>query len=127
MKTLSILLVLALPAFGGQPKCKENPKVIGACYSVHARATYGNGTPAMRLWPVGTKRMLGVTAGPVADDADDPIFPAEISFGKDVESIYGDFEICPFTQEHPGAMRMVCIQSASHMVVKRFSNSRNSN
>jgi hypothetical protein len=123
MKRLSLISLLALATltqtFGQKPKCKGNSGLVGACYSVHARATFGNGTPALRLWPIGTKRMLGVTAGPIADDADDPICPDNMSkFTTDVTAIYGDFEICPFTPERKGEMQMVCVESASHLVVK---------
>jgi len=119
MKRLLLTLLFLLPAFAAQPKCKGNPKIVGACYSVHARLNLGADTVRLRLWPVGTKRILGVTGGPIMDDADDPIYPQNLRFTPDVEAIYGDFEVCPFTQEKAGAMRLVCIQSASHIVVKR--------
>jgi hypothetical protein len=80
MKQVLMIVVLIVPLFGEQPKCKGNPKIIAACYTVHGRATFGPGTPALRIWPVGTKRMLGVTAGPIADDADDPIVRKISSF-----------------------------------------------
>ncbi len=65
--------------------------------------------------------MLGVTAGPIADDADDPIVPKEmLKFSADVEAIFGDFEVCPFTPERKGHMRMVCVQSATKLVIKRW-------
>ena len=64
--------------------------------------------------------MLGVTAGPVADDADDPIAPDELlRFTSDVEAIFGDFDVCPFTPERKGQMQMVCVQSAIKLVIKR--------
>ncbi|MFZ3212287.1 MAG: hypothetical protein WA188_12310 [Terriglobales bacterium] len=63
--------------------------------------------------------MLGVTAGPRLDDADDPIRPQNLKFNPGDETIYGDFEVCPFTRERKGAMRLVCIESASNVVVKR--------
>ncbi len=122
LKMLGAILLLALPALGATPTCKGNPKVVGACFVVHGRATFGNGTPALRIWPVGTKRMLGVTAEPIADDTEDPIFPKSMMrFGADVEGIFGDFEVCPFTPEHKGTMRMVCVESATNLVVKRAS------
>jgi hypothetical protein len=121
MRTLiSVFFGLTLPVLAAQPRCKGNPKVISACYTVHARARYGNGTPQMRLWVVGTKRILGVTAGPIADDYDGQIAPYSLSFSEDIDSIYGDFEVCPFTPDRPGVMRMVCIESASHLVKKRY-------
>jgi hypothetical protein len=113
------ILLFAVPVFGQSRQCKSNPKVVGACYIVHGRATFGPGTPALRIWPVGTKRMLGVTAGPIADDADDPIAPNEmLIFTPDVEGIFGDFEVCPFTPERKGHMQMVCVESAKNIVVK---------
>jgi len=117
------LLLVALLSFAtlGRPAtlCKENPRVVGECFTVHGRARFGNGTPSLRIWPIGTKRMLGVTAGPVADDADSPICPKEMLKWPALE--YGDFEVCPFTQEKPGHMQMVCVQSVSHLVVHELS------
>jgi len=120
-KVFAALILFAIPIFGQARKCENHPKVIGACYVVHGRATYGPGTPALRIWPIGTKRMLGVTAGPVADDADDPIAPSNmLRFTSDVEAIFGDFEVCPFTPDRNGHMQMVCVQSATKLVIKRW-------
>jgi hypothetical protein len=124
MKWLFVLLVMVIPAFAALPKCKGNPKVIDACYSVHGRLTRGADTVGLWLWPVGTKRMMGVTAGPKLDDADDPIWPQNLKFDHGDEAIYGDFEVCPFTPERKGEMQLVCIESASHVVVKRESSSK---
>ena len=123
MKQLMAMLLIVVPAFGGPPKCKGNPKVIGACYSIHGRLTPGADTVVVRLWPVGTKRMLGVASGPDIDDANEPIWPKSLKFDRGVEAIYGDFEVCPFTPERNGERRLVCIESASHVVVKRQSSS----
>src|ERR1035437_2642164 len=114
---LAVMLLLVLPVSGQSRQCMTNPKVVGACYTVHGRATFGDGTPQLRIWPVGTKRMLGVTAGPIADDADDPIAPKELKFDPGDE-IYGDFEVCPFTPERKGHMQMVCVQSATKLFLK---------
>jgi hypothetical protein len=118
MKRLLVILALAIPAFAAQAKCKENPKVIAACYSVHGRLSLGADTVRLWLWPVGTRRMLGVTAGPSLDDADDPISPPYLKFNHGDEDIYGDFEVCPFTPQRKGAMQFVCIESAKKLVVK---------
>ncbi len=119
MKQILVMFAMAITVFAGQPKCKGNPKVIGACYSVHGRLSRGADTVVLRLWPVGTKRMLGVTGGPTLDDAGFPIWPQSLQFTSGDEDIYGDFEVCPFTLERKGAMQFVCIESASHVVVKR--------
>jgi hypothetical protein len=112
-------VLIAIPAFGQGRVCKGNPQVVETCFTVHGRATVGPGTPALRIWPIGTKRMLGVTAGPVADDADDPICPKNmLAFSKGDEEVFGDFEVCPFTPERKSEMQMVCVQSASKLIVK---------
>jgi hypothetical protein len=125
MKRFLIVLIMVIPAFAAPPKCKGNAKVVGACYPVHGRLSMGADSVRLRLWPVGTKRMLGVTAGPRIDDADDPIRPRSLKFSSLDDDIYGDFEVCPFTPERKGAMQLVCIESVSHVVVKHYPSSKN--
>jgi hypothetical protein len=79
----------------------------------------GADTVRLYLWPVGTKRMLGVTGGPILDDAIDLIFPRNLEFDSAGEAIFGDFEVCPFTPERKGHLQLVCIESATHLVKKR--------
>ena len=119
-KAFVAMFVLASASLSAAaPKCEGNPKVIDTCFVVHGRATFGPGTPALRIWLIGTKRMLGVTAGPIADNADDPIAPKSmLKFDTGNERVFGDFEVCPFTVEQKGKMRMVCVQSASKIVVQ---------
>jgi hypothetical protein len=109
---------------GDAPRCKSNPKVIGACYSLHGRLSRGADTIGLWLWPVGTKRLLGVTGGPTLEDADTPIWPQNLRLTSGDEDIYADFEVCPFTPERKGVMQFVCIESASHVFVKRHSTSK---
>jgi hypothetical protein len=61
--------------------------------------------------------MLGVTAGPVADDAIDPLVPKGFGFGQS-KNAFGDFEVCPFTREHKGHMQMVCIQAVKNLSIR---------
>jgi hypothetical protein len=51
-------LLTAGIAVGDQPKkpCHEHPKLVGPCFTVHARMRYYNGAPPIRLWPIGTDR-----------------------------------------------------------------------
>jgi hypothetical protein len=65
--------------------------------------------------------MLGVTGGMTRgrpDDAEDPIMPEKLKQNWD-ETIYADFEVCPFTKEKVGEMQMVCIESASNILVRK--------
>lgn len=61
--------------------------------------------------------MLGVTAGRVADDADDPIVPKQLAFDPSRKA-YGDFEVCPFTPERAGTMQMVCVESVRNFSIR---------
>src|ERR1700674_5365272 len=72
-----------------------------SCYWTHGRLTYGNGTPAMRLWKIGTHRLLGIYSGPSVDrhsvDNENPELPANLA-GKlhpGENWIVADFEVCP--------------------------------
>jgi hypothetical protein len=94
--------------------CKEDPGIVDRCFTIHGRIRYGNGKPGLRIWRIGTNRMLGVL------DSENEMLPDNLArrldgFGTDV---YGDFEVCPFTKLREGEMQMVCIESASHLVTK---------
>jgi hypothetical protein len=92
--------------------CKTDPDIIDACFKVHGRLSAWNGSPTMRIWRVGTHRMLGTR--------DDPL-PVNLAKQMDwgVEA-WGDFEVCPFTKERPGVMQTVCIESADHLFFKKY-------
>lgn len=59
---------------------------------------------------MGTNRILGVGN----DDVPECLLP-HVGFGK---NLYADFLVCPLAPEREGWMRIVCIDSASHMVVE---------
>ena len=102
------------------PKCKDSPKLVGDCYQVHGRIQAGNGTPLIRIWKVGTKRMLGVPYG--EEDGDPEIVSLPDVIEKiDIlnQAVFADFVVCPLTREKPGAMQMVCVESATHLVISR--------
>jgi hypothetical protein len=92
--------------------CKTDPDIVDACFTVHGRLSAWNGSPTLRIWKVGTNRILG--------DHDDWPLPEELAeHGSwDIEA-WGEFEVCPFTKERPGVMQMVCVESASHVVYKK--------
>jgi hypothetical protein len=119
MKELLAMLVIAIPACAVQPQCKENPKVIAACFSIHARANLGANSGPIYLWPIGTKRRLGVTGGPTLDDSVEPIFPRNLRFQSANDDVFGNFEVCPFTPQKEGHLQLVCIESAARLVVVR--------
>jgi hypothetical protein len=105
--------------------CKV-PANAASCYWTHGRLTYGNGTPAVRLWKIGTNRLLGIYSGPSVDrhslDNEHPEFPASLArkFDPAKNFLYADFEVCPLEKEKPGAMQASCIASAKNIFVQSF-------
>jgi hypothetical protein len=106
-----IEFTLSMLAAAGQanPPCKANPNLAGKCFVVHGRLRAYNGNPTFRIWPAGTKRLLGVTG---EHPGEEPILPGDLKPGFD-HDLYADFEVCPFTHETPGVMQRVCVESAT--------------
>jgi hypothetical protein len=77
-----------------------------------------NGAPSARIWPVGSTRLLGVSEQRFADPGVCNLPDAVarmLSFDRDV---FADFVLCPFTPDEPGVMRLVCVDSATHVAVR---------
>jgi len=115
------------------PLCKGNSKLVGECFRTYGRMRFYNGTHNVRIWPIGTRRLLGVEYVPGSvenptDEHPDGIYwmPVELSdtstFGVE---IYGDFEVCPLSKKKPGAMQFVCVESAKHLIVKDYNKKPN--
>jgi hypothetical protein len=88
---------------------------------------YYNGTPTFRIWVIGTKRLLGVKEVEVSEeDFEHPLMPEKLwgSVGTMEYEVYGDFEVCPLSEQEPHAMQMVCIESAKHVVAVPYGGAR---
>lgn len=85
-----------------------------SCYWVTGRLTLGNGTPAIRIWPQGTKRLLGVTTADARPESDKALPTKVWTFLHQhrVDRIWGSYKICPLTPDRPGWMRPVIIVDA---------------
>lgn len=70
----------------------------------------------MRIWRIGTNRILGVL--PSEDEIVPDNLRDALETGMYVD-VYGDFEVCPFTESKPNEMQMVCVESATHLVAKK--------
>src|SRR5262245_42166877 len=103
------------PAIAGTRKipCKT-PQNSQMFYWTHGRLTYGNGTPPLRVWKIGTDRMLGVFSGPShfppAEDQEEPELPNNLAKAYEAEGrrvqrltakdsvrppvVFADLEIC---------------------------------
>ena len=117
MRYLLILLVL-LPSLGYAEEriCKGNKGIVDDCYTIRGRLSLYNGTPSMRIWKVGTKRILAVI--PSEDEIIPNNLKKQIGMGK---QIYGDFVVCPFEKEKEGHMQSVCVESAKNMRIEDYS------
>jgi len=74
----------------------------------------------MRIWPVGTKRILGISESRFYLD-DYGNIPDELVHKLSWETVmYADFRVCPFTNDQPGVMRFVCVQSADNIKIRKW-------
>jgi hypothetical protein len=126
-----VLFVFALPNSGSAQShitrripCKTIANE-ASCFWMHGRLGFYNGTPAMRLWQVGTHRLLAVSSGPGAEKNDEldnehPELPPNIQRAiKPFQNrIFADFEVCPLEPTQPNTMQPVCIESAKNIVVE---------
>jgi hypothetical protein len=123
-----ILLLVSIVCNGGSlPKagetkeksCRAHPQLIGRCFTVRGRLSSYNGAPALRIWRVGTRRMLGISEQRFAVEGYRNV-PADIASQIDQDvSIFGDFLVCPFTASRPGEMQLVCIESGKNLIVRK--------
>jgi hypothetical protein len=81
-----------------------------------------NGTPSVRIWVVGTKRMLGVVQqDETFDDLPENIRRAWAVHGDTAmwrSDLFGDFRVCPVTANRPGRMQMVIVKGATRLLVQ---------
>ena len=103
--------------------CKT-PENAPSCYWVHGRLQEYEGTPAYRLWKIGTHHLLGIYSGPsvwrgnrLSPDNEDPEFPPNVRrlIQSGLVQVFGDFEVCPLEPERPGSMQAACIESAKNL------------
>lgn len=109
---------LITPQVPVEKSCQKHPQLIGKCFNVHGRLSTYNGNPAVRLWNLRTRRMLGVSDQRFS-------LPGYSNLPEDLakqltgdNNIYGDFLVCPFTRPQPHEMQLICIESAKNVMVK---------
>lgn len=126
----SILLVLACGnftlSFGDEPPtnktCRQHPQLSGQCFNLRGRLSFYNGTPSLRIWPVGSHRLLGISEGRFALPGYANVPPGLVDkLGGFDNEMFADFLVCPFTDNKPGVMRFVCIESATSIVIRQRS------
>jgi hypothetical protein len=78
-----------------------------------------NGAPAVRIWEIGTRRILGV-AQPTQSLADLPdnvrrLWAANGDEAMWSADLYGDFTVCPLAPSRPGRMQPVALKAARNL------------
>jgi hypothetical protein len=113
---IGVAVAVALFAIAGGAKaaCRDDPALVAPCYPVRGRLFAANGAPSLRIWPVGTRRLLGVHRDAEPGSIPDCLRP-HVGFDRE---LYADFVVCPFTRERAGHMRFVCVASAANMTVR---------
>jgi hypothetical protein len=108
----AIAAVVAGTAISADAGCRDHADLVAPCFHVRGRAAFYNGNPTVRIWKVGTRRLLGVSARcqPPACEPLPPLVRAALDWEH---AVCADFVVCPFTRARPGVMQMVCIDAAS--------------
>src|SRR4051812_25582546 len=122
----SALLLLSLVAsaaaaragHGEKSRCAERADLVGPCFDIRGRVSLANGNPTVRIWRVGTARILGVVGvkcdePPCGPHAMPDSLWMRMTWHKDV---FADLTVCPITKEREAWMQMVCIDSARNAV-----------
>jgi hypothetical protein len=124
LSTLVVLLITAIAsATSVTPKdvdksCKDHPQLVANCYQVRGRLDVYNGAPALRIWKIGTKRILGVSEQRFAVAGYRNVPEDILAKINPEKSLLGDFVVCPFTRQRKNEMQLVCIEKGTNLVVK---------
>ncbi|MEN3973554.1 hypothetical protein [Emcibacter sp. SYSU 3D8] len=108
--------VLTAPALADTaPTCKASPKVVDKCMTFYGRLSVYTGSPAIRLWPVGTKQLYGVRG--TGDDPENLVLPEKLRdmLATNPIEINGKWEVCPLEPARPNQLRSVCLEGATEL------------
>jgi hypothetical protein len=116
MRALIIAAVLTIstsPAQAGESGCR----------TVYGRMSLANGNPSVRIWVVGTDRVLGVVQQDESfGDLPENIRHVWAAHGDDAmwsSYLFGDFNVCPVTKSKPGRMQFVSVKQATSLRVRQ--------
>ena len=108
----SMVLVTSAHGAALRMDCAPDAQPTESCSSVHGHLYVTNGIP-VRIWVIGTKRVLAVRNA-------DQLHATIWRYLNLETSLYGDFLVCPLSPDRPGQMQPVCVQSAERLVAERY-------
>jgi hypothetical protein len=94
--------------------CKGNRNQVADCFTTHGRMTTYNGSPTLRIWRIGTNRLLGISEAHPRVRRLPRNLEDKVDWGVE---IFADFEVCPFAKVRDNAMQMVCVENASNLAI----------
>lgn len=117
---LILTLMLTPMVFSEELACAKNENVIAECQELRGRIKLYDSPPQVRMWIVGTERLLGV------HPEQSPILPKKVKqYLRPNVAVFADFTVCPFTREKPDLMQMVCVESAEHLKIETYNEEGN--
>jgi hypothetical protein len=124
LATLLLSCVLALVAsplsaqgdviLANQVCASRDSIFVGPCRSFRARLVPGADNIMIRIWPVGSSRLLGYADGALRCGLP-PMLELLMDEGK---TVYADVSVRPVTPSHAGHMQFACVASADRMKVQ---------
>ena len=98
--------------------CREHPMVTGECFLFWGRMQLYEESPRVRIWRVGTTRVLGIMDDKYQIEGYENI-PGDVIGRIDWNTVMlGDFTVCPFADDIPRKMRPVCVEKVENTIVK---------
>lgn len=107
----ALALAVSLPAGAAVPRGTNT----WPCYWTRERLWIAQGGPSIRLWPVGTRRILGIVNPKtgVTDVDEMGALPRRVAHVLvDGVFVWGNYHVCPIAPERPGWMRFVVADRA---------------
>lgn len=127
MKTIGIMVciifqLLLIPCSISQEEtksCRNHPMVTGECFLFWGRMQLYEESPRVRIWRVGTTRVLGIMDDEYQLEGYENV-PGDLVGQIDWNTaMFGDFTVCPFADDIPRKMRPICVEKAENTVIKR--------
>jgi hypothetical protein len=84
--------------------CQSDPDLAGACYRMRGRVSVADGSGGMRVWQVGTPKVMDLAEGMLPDELAEQVTPAM--------RVYANMLVCPVRGNGLKAPATVCIESA---------------
>jgi hypothetical protein len=87
---------------------------VGPCFTIRGRLYAGADNISVRIWRIGTHRILGYPQRGLPCDIPPELKPAL----RAEKTIYADVTVRPVTASEPGVMQLVCIVSATNVSIQ---------